>query len=131
MIEDRDLPDGAASLTAAERLERCIGRIEAREPSLKAFCHLDFDAARREALRLDALPPSERGLCTGVPIGIKEVFDAAGLRCAWGTPIHAGRVPAKDADAVARLRSAGAVIVGTTTRPNTQWAPAEATVNPL
>jgi Asp-tRNA(Asn)/Glu-tRNA(Gln) amidotransferase A subunit family amidase len=131
VTEDTHFTGAAAQPGAAERLESCIAQIEFREPSLKAFSHIDLDAARREALRLDALPPSERGPLHGIPVGVKEIFDVAGLRCGWGSPIHEGRVPATDAVAVARLRAAGAVVIGTTASTEYAMARHAATVNPF
>jgi Asp-tRNA(Asn)/Glu-tRNA(Gln) amidotransferase A subunit family amidase len=66
----------------------------------------------------------------GVPVAVKEVFDVAGCLCEWGTPVHAGRRPAMDCEAVARLKTAGAVVVGTTASTEYAMARAAATVNP-
>ncbi|HSO06942.1 MAG TPA: amidase, partial [Pelomicrobium sp.] len=61
---------------------------------------------------------------------LKEVFDVAGYRCAWGTPIHAGRVPTANAPPVARLMAAGAVVLGTTVSTEYAIAAAGPTTNP-
>ena len=67
---------------------------------------------------------SDRGPLHGIPLGVKEVFDVAGMRCAWGSPIHSERIPGADCEIVSRLRSAGAVVVGITA--STEYAMARA-----
>ncbi len=119
------------AVSAAEQITQCAQRIEAREPSLHAFCDLHLDAARREAARLDELPVRVRGPLHGIPLGVKEIFDVAGMRCAWGSPIHRERIPDADCEIVSRLRSAGAVVVGTTASTEYAMARAPATVNPF
>lgn len=120
----------AGRLTAETLVRALLARIDAVEPHIHAFVdRVPAERALDEARRLDACA-APRGPLHGVPIAVKEIFDVAGLRCAWGTPIHANRVPTSDAEAVARLRSAGAVILGTTVSTEYAIAAAGPTVNP-
>jgi Asp-tRNA(Asn)/Glu-tRNA(Gln) amidotransferase A subunit family amidase len=64
-------------------------------------------------------------------VAIKEVYDVAGMRCSWGTKIHADRTPAHDATAVKRLKNAGAIIVGTAVSTEYAISSAGPTVNPF
>lgn len=65
-----------------------------------------------------------------MPIAIKEAFDVDGFHCCWGTPIHADRIASADAEVVAKLKSAGAVIIGTTVSTEYAIAAAGPTTNP-
>lgn len=85
-------------------LAACLDAIAAREPVVRAWRHVDREAAPSEA----------SGLLAGVPVGIKDLIDVAGMPCESGSPIHAGRVPARDAWCAARLRAAGAIVLGKT-----------------
>ena len=116
--------------SAEQNVQDCIRRIEDREPQVRAFVHFDPEGALTQARALDALAPGRRGPLHGMPIAIKEVFDVKGLKCAWGTSIHANRVPETDAWVVAALREAGAVIMGTTVSTEYALATAGPTRNP-
>ncbi len=99
--------------TSAEELVRALlERIAAAEPLVEAWELVDAEGALAQARRIDAmsLPPPLAGL----PIGVKDIIDTAGLPTERGTPICRGRIPDRDASAVARLRAAGAVILGKT-----------------
>lgn len=98
--------------TAESAVAECLAKIAEREPYIRAFAHVDADRAVAEARRLDREGPT--GPLHGVPVAVKEVIDVAGMRCSWGTAIYRDRVPDRDARVVQKLRSAGAVIVGTT-----------------
>lgn len=109
----------ARRLSAGEAVEACLARIAAVEPRLRAVVRLDAEAARREAERADAEAGrgAFRGPLHGVPVTIKDSFDTAGLVTTWGTPGRARFVPDADATAVARLRAAGAIVLGKTNTP--------------
>lgn len=119
-MPDTSLPSAAAaaaaiaegSLTSEGLVADCLQRIQDHEPTLHAWAHLDPDQALAEARRRDAEEP--RGPLHGVPVGIKDILDTAELPTEHGSPIHAGNRPGRDAAAVARLRDAGAVVVGKT-----------------
>jgi amidase len=106
----RAIADGR--LTARALTDICLDIIETHEADVKAWKFLDVDAARAQA---DAVDPSKpnRPLC-GVPVGIKDIIDTADMPTECGSPIHQGHRPEADAACVARLRQAGAVILGKT-----------------
>ena len=122
-IRERHL--GCEELTRA-----CLDRIAQLEPTVRAFVDLQPEAALQRARELDRGTPRADQALYGIPVAIKEVFDVAGYRCAWGTPVHAGRIPAHDAEAVARLKAAGAVILGTAVSTEYAIAAAGPTTNP-
>lgn len=102
----------AGTLRAEALVQACLARIALREPAVRAWAHLDPDAALREARARDASPPL--GPLHGVPVAIKDVIDVEGMPTGMGSPIHDGHRPRGDAACVARLRAAGAVILGKT-----------------
>lgn len=99
-------------ISSEDLVRACLARIAAEEPRVGAWAFLDEGLALAEARRVDGLRP--RPPLAGLPVGVKDIFDTAGLPTECGTPILAGRRPARDAAAVARLRAAGAVILGKT-----------------
>lgn len=99
-------------LTSVDLVRACLERIEAREPELHAFAHLNPDAALARARQLDAGPI--QGLLHGLPFGVKDIFDTVDLPTAYGSPIYAGHQPAADAASVALCREAGGVLLGKT-----------------
>lgn len=117
-------------LTSTDLVRSCLARIEAVEPVVRAFVDLHADEALERARELDAIAAASRGPLHGVPVVVKEVMDVAGMRCSWGTPIQASRVPVSDAHAVVRLKQAGAVVLGTVTSTEFAIADAPATTNP-
>ena len=110
----RQVLDGQT--TPNELVEHCLGCIEQRDEVTQAWAWLDSERARREASRLtDELKTgSPRSDLHGIPFGVKDIFDTAGLATEWGSALCRGRVPAKDAALVARLREAGAIVLGKT-----------------
>jgi Asp-tRNA(Asn)/Glu-tRNA(Gln) amidotransferase A subunit family amidase len=103
----------AAGRLGAEALVRaCLDRIEAREPVVGAWHHLDRDAALAAARRCDASPPS--GPLHGIPIAVKDLLDTADMPTAYGSAIYEGHRPAADAACVALARAAGAIVIGKT-----------------
>jgi aspartyl-tRNA(Asn)/glutamyl-tRNA(Gln) amidotransferase subunit A len=94
-----------------------LARLEAVEPSLNAFIHVDAEgalAAAREADRRLAAG-GELPALNGIPVSVKDLIDVAGMPCSYGARSMLGHVPSEDAPSVARLRRAGAVILGKTT----------------
>jgi Asp-tRNA(Asn)/Glu-tRNA(Gln) amidotransferase A subunit family amidase len=109
----------------------CLAQIGSRENVVQAFRdRIAPEKAIAEARERDATSRKSRGRLHGVPVAVKEIVDVAGLRCEWGSPIHAGRVPRHDAPVVTRLREAGAVILGTTISTEYAIARAGPTTNP-
>ena len=99
-------------LSSAELIEACLDRYAATEPRLHAFAWLDPDRARRLARERDAEAP--RGLLHGVPIGVKDVYDTAGIPTENGSALFRGRVPERSSDVVLALEASGAIVVGKT-----------------
>ena len=109
-----DLREGR--ITSAELVGDCLARIEELEPEVKAWAFLDRDHALAQAKALDLRRQEGKALgpLHGVPIAIKDIFDTDDMPTELGSPLWVGRTPRRDAAAVARLRAAGAVIMGKT-----------------
>lgn len=102
---------------SAEAVVRsCLERIAQVEDRVQAWIFLDPELAIRQARAADRLQATGAvlGALHGVPVGIKDIIDTADMPTENGTVLHAGRRPAKDATVVARLRAAGAIIMGKT-----------------
>jgi len=106
----------ALKVSSAEVVEAHLRRIEAVNPRLNAVVQLAADSARSQARETDAaLARGEvKGPLHGVPFTVKDWLETAGLVCAAGFPERAGFVPGQDATVVARMRAAGAVLLGKT-----------------
>src|SRR4030088_6050 len=104
----------ARKLSSVEATQAILDRIEALDPKLKSYATVTPEHAARDAARLDAETAAgkSRGRLHGVPIAVKDLCNTAGVPTAAGMAIHRKHVPAKDATVVARLRQAGAVIMG-------------------
>ena len=96
-----------------------LARLEAANPKLNAVVQLQAEAARHQARAADeAVSRGERlGPLHGVPITLKDSLDTAGMVSTWGTMGRADFTPEHDATVVARLRTAGAIILGKTNTP--------------
>jgi amidase len=103
-------------LSVAELAEAHIRRIERLNPTLNALVDFDPERVRAQARQLDSVKNS-RGTLHGLPVTIKSSIATAGYRCEIGSLLHKGATPTEDAEAVARLRAAGALILGTTNCP--------------
>ncbi|HXX48437.1 MAG TPA: amidase, partial [Myxococcota bacterium] len=106
-------------LSSRELLELQLARITKHGKALNAVVTLDEERARADAAAADdeLARGRVRGPLHGLPMTIKDTFETAGLRTTAGAPDLSQHVPARDADAVARLRRAGAVIFGKTNVP--------------
>jgi aspartyl-tRNA(Asn)/glutamyl-tRNA(Gln) amidotransferase subunit A len=100
----------AGELSPREAVAESLERIERLDPALNAFLSVRGDEALDEAGALERA--GERGPLYGVPVAVKDVIDVAGTRTTAASRILADNVAAADAEAVARLRRAGAVVVG-------------------
>jgi len=109
----------ARRISARELIELHLARIARHNPSLNAICTLDEAGARRRAQEADAaLARGELwGPLHGVPMTIKDALETAGVRTTGGHPPLKDHVPAHDAPAVARLRAAGAILLGKSNVP--------------
>lgn len=106
----------SGALRSVDLVRACLDRIAEHEPQTGAWAWIDEDHALSQARRLDQWRQSGRplGPLHGLPVGLKDVIDTKGIPTENGTPIDAGRVPAEDAWIAARLRAAGAVMLGKT-----------------
>ena len=110
-------------LSPTEALESCAARIE-ETARFNAFTVVAFDEAReaaRAAERAYAAGDGEARPLRGVPVAVKDAIDTAGLQTTYGSAMFARHVPTRDAACVARLRAAGAVIVGKTSLFELAW----------
>ncbi|WP_299483086.1 amidase [uncultured Roseibium sp.] len=128
-LRDR-LADG--NLSAVDLSKACIARIEAREDEVRAWIWFDAAAVLQEAERLDALKASGAplGSLHGLPVGVKDVIDTAGIPTENGCPVDAGRVPQEDAEVVRRLKEAGAIMFGKTVTTELAFLHPNKTRNP-
>jgi aspartyl-tRNA(Asn)/glutamyl-tRNA(Gln) amidotransferase subunit A len=111
----REIRSGA--LTATALLERYLARIDAVEPHVEAWRLVARETARAEAAALDAEARAGRfrGPLHGIPVGIKDIIDVAGMTTLANSRSRADIAPARgDAEIVTALRLAGAVILGKT-----------------
>ena len=120
----------SGEISSEELVQACLDRIEKREPAVRAWEFLDPELALAQARRCDACRDPESPL-HGVPIGIKDQFDTADMPTGYGSPIYEGHRPAADAESVARLRTAGAVILGKTKLTEFALYHSTDTTNPL
>ena len=107
-------------LEATEILDECLDAIAARNDDLNAFVHVDADAARADAQAVDEAVArgDDPGPLAGVPFGVKDLENCAGMPTSHGSLLYKGRPPvAEDSVHVGRLRAAGAVPVGKTAAP--------------
>ncbi len=103
-------------ISAFELAEEYIRQIERLNPRINAL--VDFDAERvREQAKASDHSASPKGPLAGLPVTVKSAIATAGYRCEIGSLVNRGNIPTKDATVVARLRQAGAVILGTTNCP--------------
>ena len=104
----------AGELSSRELVEDCLQRIEALQPELNAFVHLDPDGALAAA---DAIGTDDPRPFAGVPIAIKDTAAVAGMPFTMGSDLYGDFVPQHDSFVVRRLRDAGFVLVGKTNLP--------------
>jgi Asp-tRNA(Asn)/Glu-tRNA(Gln) amidotransferase A subunit family amidase len=104
------------ALSAEEYTQACLDRIAAIDNDIHAFVHLDRAHALLQARALDER--RRNGLAIGplhgIPVGIKDIVDTEDYPTECGSPLFSGRRPRRDATLVAKLRTAGAVIIGKT-----------------
>ncbi|HZO30201.1 MAG TPA: amidase family protein [Chloroflexota bacterium] len=110
---------GTKELSPVELLEACIARIEQVNPAVNAVTATDFGRARAAARAAEAavLAGEPLSLLHGLPVGVKDLQDTAGLLTTYGSPIYRDYVPAEDEAMVGRVRAAGGVIFCKTNTP--------------
>jgi amidase len=112
--ELRGMLDGR-KISATELLDQAIKRIEAQDARINAVVVRDFERALVSAAAADrALAQGERKPLLGISVTVKESFNIGGLPTTWGLPMGRDWRAAEDAVAVARLKAAGAVVLGKT-----------------
>jgi aspartyl-tRNA(Asn)/glutamyl-tRNA(Gln) amidotransferase subunit A len=101
-------------ISPVDLTKSCLARIERLNPLLNAFITVMHDSALHQAREAEAEIHSGnwRGPLHGIPIGLKDLIDTAGVKTTCGSALFADRVPIEDADVVQRLKSAGAVLIG-------------------
>jgi Asp-tRNA(Asn)/Glu-tRNA(Gln) amidotransferase A subunit family amidase len=99
-------------LRATDLVRACLDQIAARDGEVRAFAHIDPDAALAQARVLDAGPL--RGPLHGLPLGVKDLIDTADLPTTYGSTVYAGHRPVADAAVVSLCREAGALVLGKT-----------------
>ncbi|MGQ7845420.1 amidase [Granulosicoccus sp. 3-233] len=131
-LELRDrLASGASSAEALARLY--LEQIAAREPDVQAWAWLDAEQVLAEARQLDQrrLSGAPIGPLHGLPVALKDVIDTARIPTANGTVLDEGRVPERDAFLVARLKAAGALVMGKTVSAELAYLGPGKTRNPV
>jgi aspartyl-tRNA(Asn)/glutamyl-tRNA(Gln) amidotransferase subunit A len=111
-------------VSAREVVGHALERIEAHNPTLNAFVAVDGDGALAAAARIDEriAAGEDPGPLAGIPIGVKDLEDAAGFVTSHGSAIWSAGPPATaDSVLVARLKAAGCVVVGKTNTPELGW----------
>jgi Asp-tRNA(Asn)/Glu-tRNA(Gln) amidotransferase A subunit family amidase len=105
-----------SEITSEALVSACIGRITSRDQDVRAWTHVDFDAALEAARKSDARRASGEtmGPLAGIPVGVKDVIDTKDFPTELGSEVFAGRQPTEDAFVVSELKNAGAIILGKT-----------------
>lgn len=115
----------AGEVAARELAAHALERIEALDPAVNAFTAVDGERALEQAAAVDQIVAAggDPGPLAGVPLAVKDNEDAAGYRTTHGSALFAADPPAvRDSVHVARLRAAGAVVVGKTNLPELAWS---------
>lgn len=104
----------AGKLSPVDLVRECLDKIEQLNPVLIAFITITGDLALEEARRAEAEIRSGRwrGRLHGIPIGLKDLIDTAGVRTTAATAVFSDRVPTEDADVVKQLKASGAIVIG-------------------
>ena len=122
---------GARQLSPVELLQSCFRRIDAVNRQVNGIVAQDRERALVEARAAEQAVMQGRalGALHGLPLGIKDMVDTAGLRTTYGSPVFKDHIPKEDAGLVSRLRNAGAIVQFKTNTP--EWAAGGNTFNPV
>jgi Asp-tRNA(Asn)/Glu-tRNA(Gln) amidotransferase A subunit family amidase len=113
----------SGEISPVELAETHLAKIDRLNPKLNAFVHVDAARVRSEALAAESALSDRKisgntlGPLHGVPISVKSSVEVAGMHCESGTRLRAGFVATHDAPLVARLKNAGAIVLGVTNTP--------------
>lgn len=101
----------------------CLDRIEELNPTINAFITVTRDSALAEAHKAEdeIRAGNWRGPLHGIPIGLKDLIDTAGVKTTCGSALFANRIPSSDAEIVRRLKNAGAVLIGKQNMQEFAW----------
>lgn len=107
-------------VSPVELMDACIDRIERLNPAINAICATDYERAREGAREAETqvMRGGPLGPLHGLPLGVKDLQDTAGLLTTYGNIGLRGNVPAKDNALVAKLRAAGAIVTAKTNVPD-------------
>ena len=120
----------ARTVSPVEVVGALSARIDEVDDLVGGFTTLCLERAREEAVAAaQAWARGEARPLEGIPLGVKDLFDSAGVRTTYGSPMFATHVPERDAAAVARARAAGAILIGKTQTHEFAWG--ISSVNPL
>jgi amidase len=119
----------AGELTPLDLIDAVERRAAAVNGAVNALVTPAYDRARDHARRLMKLPPAERGMLAGLPIGIKDLNDVAGVRTTYGSPIFADNVPTVSDIMVQTIEANGGIVVGMTNTP--EFGAGANTFNPV
>jgi Asp-tRNA(Asn)/Glu-tRNA(Gln) amidotransferase A subunit family amidase len=110
---------GAKLLSPMELLKSCLGRIAATNPKLNSIVAIDEREARKAAKAAEnaVMRGDDLGLLHGLPIGVKDLQDTAGLKTTYGSLLYKDHVPEEDNAMVAALRAEGGIILAKTNTP--------------
>ena len=113
----------SGEISSGELTEIYLERIERFGPVLECFVTVTAELAREQAEQADRERANGevRGPLHGIPYGVKDLFDTAGIRTSWGAEPYKDRVPETDSRVVTKLREAGAVLLGKTTLGALAW----------
>ena len=114
----------SGQVSASELVDHALGRVAAHNGTVNAFVAVDEGMARAAAATVDAMVAGgeDPGPLAGIPLGVKDLEDAAGYVTTQGSAAHAGRAPAtEDSILVSRLVAAGCVVIGKTNTPELGW----------
>lgn len=113
----------ARKLSPVEVMDAVLNRIEELNPKVNAYCTLVSESARKQAIAAEnaVMKREELGPLHGVPVSIKDLIFTKGIRTTGGSKIYENFVPQEDAIVVARLKAAGAIVVGKTNTCEFGW----------
>lgn len=110
-------------ISPVELMRVCLSRIEQLDPKINAFITVLEESALAEARAAEAeiFAGNWRGPLHGIPIGLKDLFDTAGVRTTCASALFADRIPNEDAEVVRRLKNAGAILIGKQNMQEFAW----------
>jgi Asp-tRNA(Asn)/Glu-tRNA(Gln) amidotransferase A subunit family amidase len=123
---------GTGAVSPVALVEACLARIQALDGALEAWAHVDAEGALATARErhAEARAGRLRGPLHGVPVGVKDIFDVAGMPTTAGARSFAHTRPSVDAAAVAQIRAAGAIVLGKTVTTEFAYRDPAPTRNP-